>query len=241
MGARRNERFTIDGGRTTLSIEVASGAVEVRVAAPGTVSVSLDADHAAEWDISQLGDLISVRAPRRWGVRNRAAKLYVETPPGTHLEIAAASADVSLAGALGDVRVRSASGDVRVDQAQGLEVGTASGDVKASVVAGRCVASTASGDIAVERCGADVEASTASGDVRIGCCDGDGIDVRAVSGDIVIGLPGGIRVEPDISTLSGRTTLPSRPAAVSAEPRRPVRVRLRSVSGNITIERVDRA
>jgi hypothetical protein len=62
-----------------------------------------------------------------------------------------------------------------------------------------------------------------------------------VSGDIAIGLPGGIRVEPDISTLSGRTKLPSRPPAATTEPRRPVRVRLRSVSGNITIERVDRA
>lgn len=240
MATRRDERFTLAGDRTTVSIDLASGAIEVRAAAAGVVSVSLDADHAAEWDISQLGDLISVRAPRRWGMRNRSAKLYVEAPDGTHLEIAAASADVSLSGALGDVRVRSASGDVRVDQVQGLEVGTASGDVKVKDVAGRCVASTASGDIVVERCHADIEASTASGDVRIGCCDGDGIDVRAVSGDIVLGLPGGIRVEPDISTLSGRTTLPSHPSAASAEPRRRVRVRLRSVSGNITIDRVDR-
>jgi hypothetical protein len=237
---RRIERFTITGARTTLSIDIASGTIEVRATADAVVTVNLDTEHAGEWDISQLGDLVTVRAPRRRGFRNRSAKVFIETPSGTHLEIAGASADMSLAGSLGDVRIRTASGDVRADEVQSLDVGTASGDVKVDRVVGRLAVSTASGDVAVQRCAGDIDVGTASGDVRIGRYDGDAVNVKVISGDISLGLPPGIRVEPDISTLSGRTKLPSRPALPSTEPRRPVRVHLRSVSGDIAIERVDR-
>jgi hypothetical protein len=238
---RRNEQFPLAGHRCTIAVDVVNGTLEVRATDGPTVSVSIDTEHPGEWDISQLGDLISIRAPRRRGLRSRSAKLYIEAPTGTHLEIAGASADVSLAGSLGDVRVRTASGDVRADRVLGFDIGTASGDVKVEQVSGRCAASTASGDIVIGRCSDDLDASTASGDVRVGCCDGDAINVKAVSGDITLGLPAGIRVEPDISTLSGRTTLPARAAPPVDQPRRPVRVRLRSVSGNITIDRVDRS
>jgi hypothetical protein len=60
-----------------------------------------------------------------------------------------------------------------------------------------------------------------------------------MSGDIDLGLPSGIRVEPQISTMSGRTMLPT-PATASgdAAERRVVRVKLRTMSGDITIARV---
>ena len=50
---------------------------------------------------------------------------------------------------------------------------------------------------------------TTSGDVRIDRADGSSIGVKCISGDVTLGLPAGIRVEPDISTLSGRTSLPT--------------------------------
>jgi len=63
-----------------------------------------------------------------------------------------------------------------------------------------------------------------------------------VSGDITIGLPSGIRVDPDLATFSGKTRLPRpRPesSAPSEVPRRLVRVAVKTVSGDITIERAD--
>ena len=63
--------------------------------------------------------------------------------------------------------------------------------------------------------------------------------MKTVSGDITVGLPSGIRVDADINTLSGRTRLPDPAAGDPAAPRRPVRLRLRSVSGNIRVERAD--
>ncbi len=237
---RRIETFTITGDRTTVAIDIASGSVEVRAADRGTLTVNVDTDHPDDWEVSQLGDLVSVRSPRRRGLRNRSAKLFLEVPTGTHAEVAAASADVSLVGDLGDVRVRTASGDVRAGTVQSLDAGTASGDIRVDTVHGRFVANTASGDIKAGMVGDDVDAGTASGDVRIGRCHGGTVNVKAVSGDVAIGLPAGVRVEPDIATLSGKTTLPkpSRGTPTDA-PRRTVRVRLRSVSGDINIDRVE--
>jgi hypothetical protein len=63
--------------------------------------------------------------------------------------------------------------------------------------------------------------------------------VKSISGDVIVGLPPGIRVEPDITTLSGRTQLPTPVPSTGTEPRRVVRVGLKTVSGDITIRRVD--
>jgi DUF4097 and DUF4098 domain-containing protein YvlB len=99
-------------------------------------------------------------------------------------------------------------------------------------------ANTASGDVRADTVTDDLAAGTASGDVRIGRCDGSDINVKSVSGDIHIGLPTGIRVEPDISSLSGSTRLPPPAKNAPDGPRRAVRLRLRTVSGDITIERI---
>lgn len=240
---RRTETFTSWTGattanRTTVTIDLPSGTIEVRGVETNTVTVHLDTDQPAEWEVSQFGDTVSVRAPRRRGLRLRSAKVAVETPIGTHVDINSASADVTLTGALGEVRVRSASGDVRASVVDRLDVNTASGDIRVGTVHGCLQATTASGDIRADMVGDDLECGTASGDVRVDCCGGGVIDAKAVSGDIQIGLPSGIRVEPDIATMSGRTSLPKSPAPPAPEPRRTVRLRLRSVSGDITIDRV---
>ncbi len=241
---RRTETFTnwtgaTTGNRTSLHIDIPSGTVEVRGVESSTLTVQLDTDQPDEWDVSQFGDTITVRAPRRRGLRMRSAKIHIDAPIGTQVDVNAASADVSLSGRLGEVRIRTASGDVRAAVVDRFDVSTASGDIRVDTVLGKLTATTASGDIRADRVGDDIEAGTASGDIRLDRCDGPSIDARTVSGGIRFGLPAGIRVEPDIATMSGRTTLP-KPIAASAvdEPRRTVRVRLRSVSGNVTIERV---
>ena len=75
-----------------------------------------------------------------------------------------------------------------------------------------------------------------SGSTRIGHCDGSEISVRSISGDVRMGLPSGIRVEADISTVSGKASMPE-PAAPTPGERRPVRVKLKTVSGDIRITR----
>jgi DUF4097 and DUF4098 domain-containing protein YvlB len=194
-------------------------------------------------------------------VRSRGVRVVAHVPSSSDVEVRTPSGDVELRGTLGAVRIRSASGDLDAEHVERLEVNTASGDarlrsatgdasfntasgdVSVGRVDGRLVASLASGDLRAERAGGAVDVGTASGDVSIERCDGDDIVVKTVSGDIHLGLPSGIRVEPEISTLSGKATLPDPARKAEPEfgfppPRRVVRLRLRSVSGDIRIDRV---
>ena len=252
----RSEEFSV-GDRAAIAVEIRTGSVEVRAGSPGRIVVALDGPDVDRWDITQLGDSVSVESSVRGGWRSRSTRVLVEVPAGTDIDVRSASADVALSGEFGTTRIKSASGDVRVGSAARLAIDTASGDASAaSVVAatscttasgdvelgrvgGRLTVSTASGDVRVDEADDDVEIGSASGDVRVGRCGGSNITVKSISGDVVVGLPSGIRVEPDLTTLSGRTHLPKAAPNRGDEPRRVVRVGLRTVSGDITIRRVD--
>jgi DUF4097 and DUF4098 domain-containing protein YvlB len=256
LAVRRHERFEV-AGPARADLHVPAGSVEVRVGSASAVEITIDASHPDDFDVDHVGDSVSVRPTSRWRTRSRTVRVTAVVPPATDVEITSGSADAHLFGELGASRVRTASGDVQVERVARLEAATASGDVRVTtsmgdvsittasgdcaigVVGGRLSASTASGDVRVELVHSDVQVGTASGDVRVARCDGDDVAVKTVSGDVTIGLPTGIRVEADINTLSGRTRLPD-PAGSDtdpAAPRRPVRLRLRSVSGDIRIER----
>lgn len=153
------------------------------------------------------------------------------------------------------VDVSTASGDVHAGEIGGdAHVSTVSGDARIAAVDGRLVVTTTSGDIEVGRVGGDVDAKSVSGDFRIGRFDGDELTVKTVAGDLDVGLPSGIRVAPEISTFAGQTRLPppsppDPPAppppppagheATPPPPRRRVGVTVKSVSGDVTIRRVE--
>jgi len=247
---RRDQSFTV-GQHVVIDVELPSGSVHIIAGQGGTVSLSVDGSTPDALDISQVGDSIAIRAKRR----GRSARLAIDVPVGTDVNVKGASVDIVARGALGALRIRSASGDVRGDDVVRADVTLASGDTRFEVVrdgadfratsgditlgrvGGRLSASLASGDIRVEDLGGDCDVETASGDVNVRRYTGGSLAVRTVSGDVRVGLPSGIRVEPEISTLSGKVSLPSPAGASAGEERRPVKLRLRTVSGDIRIER----
>ncbi|HSJ90708.1 MAG TPA: DUF4097 family beta strand repeat-containing protein [Ilumatobacter sp.] len=249
------ERFVV-GDRPDLTVELMAGSVDVRVGDPGEIKVVVGGN-ADLWEIDQVGDAVTVRPRSRW--RGRSARMTIDVPRGAGVEIRTASADVTLAGELGVTRVRTASGNVRAAEVAELDVSTASGDIRvhgvgndtsaASVsgalevteIGGRLAATTASGDVRVRRLMGDLEIGTTSGDVRIDHFGGSSASIRSVSGDVELGLPSGIRVEPDLTTVSGRTRLPDRATPTAGnptEPRRTVRLLVKTVSGDITLGRI---
>jgi hypothetical protein len=247
---RRDETFYVQD-HANVDVDLPAGSVLVRSGTGGTVAVSIDASHAEHIELAQVGDDISVRATRR----GRSARIALDVPIGTDVNVRGASVEVVGRGALGALRVRSASGEVRAEDVVRADVTLASGDLRLELVrdngtfkatsgdvivrsvGGRLAASLASGDLRIGQVGGDADVETASGDVTIERCDGSAITVRTVSGTIRLGLPTGIRVEPEISTMSGKVRLPEPGRARHDGERRPVRVRLRSVSGDIRIER----
>lgn len=252
---RRSERFEV-GDRALVDVRLPSGLVDVRTGPAGAIEIVVEAADPDSFDIALVGDTVSVRPPSRWGLRGRTS-VAVVAPEGCELELSTTSADVRVIGRFGATRVRTTSGDVEVHSVDRLELGTTSGDVRvravqgdASVttvsgdarvgtVGGRVQGSAVSGDLHIDHVGGDVRFGTTSGDVRIDRCDGSDIALKSISGDLHLGLPPGLTVEADLSTTSGRANLPE-PAPPSADgaPRRSVRLALRSVSGDLTIQRV---
>ena len=256
---RRDHAFTV-GERAKLDIGIASGTVEIDVGAVGTIEVRLDIERDDDVMVEQIGDTVSITDRSRRFSRSRSMRVIAVVPPRADLTVRGASVDVVARGAHGIVRCDLASGDLDVDEAVRVEASSASGNIRIGTIHGDAGFTTTSGDLLVHDAagrlnaqltsgavhagsvGGGIQVGTASGNVRIDRCDGSDIQIRSVSGNIRLGLPAGIRVEPDISTMSGKVLLPSgaspvRPGSDQAE-RRSVRVRLRSLSGDIRIDRV---
>lgn len=250
----RSERWEV-GERPSLDIRVPVGTVEVRSGEAGVIVLTIDAPDADEFEILKSGDRISVRHPSRWGRRSRNSRFVAQVPRGTDVELSSTSGEVRMTGSLGVVRVHTASGDIEVGDAVRLDISTTSGDVSCGDVSGEAHVSSISGDctmhrvgrldatltsgeLRIDECDGDMTVVSTSGDVRVGCCGGNDIVVRSISGDVNVGLPSGIRVDAEISTLSGRAALPDAAApAADAGDRRPVRLQLKTVSGDIRVER----
>lgn len=239
-----------------LDVAVSSGSLIIETGRPGTVVVTIDTKDPEGWRVQQTGDAIAVMYERGLVGRGGRALVRIVAPEGSSLRARTASADiralldldrVSLSSASGEVRlqdvgsgtIKTASGDVALGHvATDLTVRSASGDVRAVSVTGALAATTASGDLFVEQARGPLNATSASGDLRVGLYVGDDLEATTMSGDVTVGLPAGRTVKLRANTMSGSVRLPER-RAVEAAGGPAISVGLKSVSGDITIRRVD--
>ena len=188
-------------------------------------------------------------------------RLRVSCPAGTQLDVKTKSADMQAHGEYGDVDFKTASGDLSVESVRNADVKTASGDVHLETVGGVLdvktvsgdvhVASVAedatfqvvSGDVFVHDAGGSISANSVSGDQRYEAVVSGRVQLRAVSGDIAVGIRRGSRVFIDANTVSGSTSsefeLSDAPQATepAAEDAPLVEVYAKTVSGDVRLER----
>ncbi|HUG31318.1 MAG TPA: DUF4097 family beta strand repeat-containing protein [Acidimicrobiia bacterium] len=247
--------FSVDGS-PDVEIRVESGRVEVRRGKPGTVNVTVDTK-SPDFIVEQRGNSILVSSDKTtpWLSRG-SAYVVVETPEGSDLRVAVASAPIRVDVPLGKVDLKTASGDIELTEAETLVVKTASGDLDVANIdhalrftsasgdlrvrdhcRGSVVVSTASGDIYIEHCDATINVNTASGDSRIARFTGRSASLKGMSGSVTIGIPRQSEVSLDVNLLSGKLRLPD-PEPRQGEPERQVSVQAKLVSGNLTIERI---
>lgn len=175
-------------------------------------------------------------------VRTKSADLQANGEYST-VDVKTASGDVSIQQARADVRVKTASGDVHVEEARGaLNVNSASGDLHVGTVAGEANIQLVSGDVFIRDAGDSITANTISGDQRLEAVFRGRMDLRAVSGDISVGVRRGSRVYVDANTVSGSTVseldLSDAPAQQSSGDEGPlVELFAKTVSGDVRIER----
>ena len=185
--------------------------------------------------------------------------LRITCPHGAALDLRTKSADLRARGDYGEVDVKTVSGDVQVEQAKethiksasgdirlghvhgDLEAQTAAGDVRADVVDGDVQAQLVSGDLAVREARGSATANTVSGDQRFEAVQQGRIDLKAISGDVTVGIRSGSRFYVDANTVSGDTSsefdLGDAPAQEEDADAPLVEVFVKTVSGDVRIER----
>jgi DUF4097 and DUF4098 domain-containing protein YvlB len=184
---------------------------------------------------------VSCPAGAELDVRTKSADLEAHGKYGK-LDFKTASGDLSVETA-GDVDVKTASGDVHFDAVEGrLDVKTVSGDVHVGSVALNATFQVVSGDVYVGDAGGSIATSSVSGDQRYEAVVNGRLELRAVSGDIGVGIRRGSRVFIDANTVSGSTSsefeLSDAPGqAAPADDAPLVEVFAKTVSGDVRLER----
>lgn len=146
------------------------------------------------------------------------------------------SGAIAVEDAQGDVRIKSGSGEVEVGSCGGTcAVSTGSGDISIGTAAGGTALKTGSGDVSIKSAGPDTSMVTGSGDLDIQSLAAGKLQAKASSGDVGVGVPAGIPVWTDISTLSGDVRSDVAGAGQPAEGEPFVELRVHTTSGDIHI------
>src|SRR6266540_744871 len=200
----RRETYSTPGA-VRLNLEIPAGRIEVETSNTDETRVELEAlggnefirelVESARIELLRRGDghEVVVEVKMRHGFwisfgRGPDLRLRVSCPHGAELDVRTKSADLQAHGEYSTVDVKTASGDVSIQQARA--------DVRVK---------TASGDVHIRDAGDSITANTISGDQRLEAVFRGRMDLRAVSGDISVGVRRGSRVFVDANTVSGST------------------------------------
>ncbi len=173
------------------------------------------------------------------------------------VDVKTASGDVSTDDIGHGLRAVTASGNVLVGTVSGgLKMRSASGDLRCARVTGRADCASTSGDVEIGAADDAVEIQATSGSVRLGelrngakvanvsgnirvLSLGEGhLLVRSVSGDVVVGVPSGVDLFVDVSTMGTfHSDIPIGDAPTSGGNGNKADVSVSTVSGNVEIER----
>jgi DUF4097 and DUF4098 domain-containing protein YvlB len=168
-------------------------------------------------------------------LRSGSGDLTAEIVEG-HLLVETGSGQVRLDDVRGDVRVKSGSGDVEIGEAGGTAVvSTGSGDVQIDTARGTTVVKTGSGDLLVGTAHDDTSFSTGSGDATVDRVERGRLTVKGASGDVSIGVPAGVPVWTDITTVTGQIQSSLQGAGQPQEGQDHVEVRAKTVSGDVVL------
>jgi len=174
-------------------------------------------------------------------IRTKSADLRARGEYGI-VEVKTASGDLEVEKANDATRIKTASGDVHIDEvASSLEVQSVSGDLHAGSVRGDIRAQLVSGDVHVRDARGSISTNTVSGDQRFEAVQRGRIELKAISGDVVVGVRSGSRLYVDANTVSGSTSseleLSDSPAPAPAADAPLVELFVKTVSGDVRIER----
>jgi DUF4097 and DUF4098 domain-containing protein YvlB len=205
----------------------------------GDLDVHVSMPHASRV-ATKLGSA-DLRAAGRLGqsmIRSGSGDIQVEQVDAD-LAVETGSGDVEVERVTGDLRVKSGSGDVSVQRIDGsASVSTGSGDVEVETAGGPVEVKSGSGDLRVREAHRDVALSTASGDLLVDRMHRGQLAAKNVSGDITVGIPGGIPVWTDITSMTGTVRSTLEGAGEPDEGQDYIELRAKTVSGDVYLEQL---
>ena len=146
------------------------------------------------------------------------------------------SGDITIADAQHELRLKSGSGRVSLARTGAeVTVSTGSGDVTIGRCEAATVVKTGSGHLRVTESHADLALSTASGDLVVETLHRGRVTVKGASGEVRLGIPAGVPVWTDISTVTGRISSSVPGSGQPAEGQDHVEVRVTTVSGDVAL------
>jgi hypothetical protein len=171
-------------------------------------------------------------------LRTGSGDINLETVHG-EVHVESGSGDVAVEEVDGPLEVKSGSGDVRLQRLHGPgRVATGSGDVTIGSADESVHVRSGSGDMRVREAQDDVSLSTASGDLLVDVMHRGQLTAKNVSGDIRVGIPGGIPVWTDISSVTGSVRSDLEGAGEPADGQDYIELRARTVSGDVYLQQL---
>jgi DUF4097 and DUF4098 domain-containing protein YvlB len=180
-----------------------------------------------------------LRAEGRLGaslLRTGSGELRIDELGGETV-VEAGSGDVWIDHAAEALRVKCGSGNVSVERLGGpAEVSTGSGDVAVGTATAPVTVKSGSGDTRVRDAGEDVALNTASGDLIVDKIHRGRVIAKNVSGDIRVGVPAGVPVWTDITSMTGAVHSSLAGAGEPRDGQDYVELRAKTVSGDIYLQ-----
>lgn len=149
------------------------------------------------------------------------------------------SGSIRLEETRGELRIKSGSGDITVGHADSaVAISTGSGDVEIGTVNGPTVVKTGSGDLKVVEAQSDVSLTSGSGDLVVLTATRGRLTAKGASSDVRVGIPAGVPVWTDVSTLTGEIRSNLAGAGEPKDGADHVELRAKTVSGDILLTEV---
>lgn len=218
--------------------------------------LAAEAVRAAEITWSEGGRRLVVRSSEELPLRVVPLAVSVSAPTGSRLAARTGSGDITITGTAGWAAVRTGSGRVSAGAVDGdADVTTGSGDVDLGPISGRGRVRTgsgsvrvaavhgptevraSSGDVAVLEVDADLDVRTGSGEVIVSDATAGHLELTTGSGDLRVGVHGGVRAELDLTSGSGRARSELDVTSVAPEQPAALRVKGRTGSGDVLVAR----
>ena len=233
-------------GRDADQVRVERSGDEITVVAPRqrTGFLSGDADLDVVATIPSRSDLTVRTGSADISARGTVGACHVKSGSGDVLlecladpsTVETGSGDIGVEDARAALRIKSGSGDIALGRiAAAVAVSTGSGDVEITTGDGPASVKTGSGNLRVVGAHSDVSLSTGSGDLVIDSANRGRFSAKGASGDIRVGIPAGVPVWTDLSTVTGQIRSNLTGAGEPEPGADHVELRAKSVSGDIVL------